>query len=350
MKFGVVSELLSDISFQDKKNTMQVTMIPRNKIIKNSRNGYAITGIEELAADIKRSGLAQPLEVMELPDGTYRQITGERRLTAIDQLITSGNWTGDIPCIVRDLAEYDLPLSDNAKEMYAIIRTNRFNRRMSDADLMFEAQEWEKIIKELRKNGVTELPIGRDENGNDINIALEGRTREIVSQTMQVSNGQLAKINFIKTHGIPELEEAIREERLSIAVAYQIAAMEKDEQKALMEAYQDGKIEATQVASFQKEKFMEESEEETAEETSILEPASVSEGEELAMNLDDSSAQNDSENMYDLDVVLYIRQEMEEKYVSLCEDKNIPEIQKLRQKIIVDALEHYSSYLLSDKR
>ena len=78
MKFGVVSELLSDISFQDKKNTMQVTMIPRNKIIKNSRNGYAITGIEELAADIKRSGLAQPLEVMELPDGTYRQITGER--------------------------------------------------------------------------------------------------------------------------------------------------------------------------------------------------------------------------------------------------------------------------------
>lgn len=232
-KFGVVGELLSDISLDAKEKSIRITWIPRKQIEKNKKNGYSIKDVNALAADIKDTGLAQPLEVLAVGNG-YRLITGERRLTAIDSLIESGDWKTDIPCIVKELEDYDLPLSDDSKEMYAIIRTNRFTRNKSDADLMFESEEWTKIVQELKAAGKTVLQLGTDSNGNEVAIDLQGRTREVVARTMGVSNGQMAKVEFIKNHGISDLQEAVRDERVNIATAHQIAALDSADQEELL--------------------------------------------------------------------------------------------------------------------
>lgn len=247
MKFGVVSDLLSDVSLEKKSGVQEIVWIPRGQIRKNKRNGYAIGDIDGLAADIKHGGLAQPLEVYQTKDGMYELLTGERRLTAIDQLIADGDWNADIPCLVRELSDYKVNLSDEAKELYAIIRTNRFNRTKTDSDLLFEAMELKKIVEELRKNGEKELWFGEELSGG---IELSGRTREIVGKALDISNGQVAKIEAITKNGILEVLEAIREQRMSIAAAYLLSMIEKTEQEAFMALHTTGKIETSSVRNY----------------------------------------------------------------------------------------------------
>lgn len=257
MKFGVVGNLLSDLSLETTRNNrLEITLIPRSEIRKNTRNGYEISNVEELAADIKESGLAQPLEVLALEDG-YRLLTGERRLTAIDRLIASGDWDMDIPCVVKELEDYDLPLSDDAKEMYAIIRTNRFTRNKSDADLMFESAEWTKIVQELKAAGRSELQI-TPEDGAEQEINLQGRTREIVAKTMNLSNGQVAKMDYIRSHGSAELMQGIEQGLVNIATGYQIAGWEQEEQHAFFEQYKGKLVDAKKIKEYLNDKKIKE--------------------------------------------------------------------------------------------
>lgn len=252
MGFGVVSELLSEVSIQQQHTTMQVTWIPRGKIVKNVRNGYHVGDISALAADIKESGIAQPLEVLQLEDGNYRLITGERRLTAIDSLIASGEWNEDIPCLIKDLEDYELPLSDEAKEMYAIIRTNRFTRKMTDADLVFETREWTKIIQELKKSGHTVLQLADNSEEEDAAVSLKGKTREIVARTLKISNGQVGKIDYITAHGVQDLQDAIQDGFVNIATAYLVAGMSREAQDIFMDTYRGKKIEKQDVENYKK--------------------------------------------------------------------------------------------------
>ena len=93
--------LLNEASKNLAKNNMEITYIPRDEIYKNPKNEYSISDIENLADLIYVMGLREPLGIK--PEGSgYKLIEGERRLTAIDKLITDGKWEGDIPCIIRE--------------------------------------------------------------------------------------------------------------------------------------------------------------------------------------------------------------------------------------------------------
>lgn len=238
MGYGVVDDLLSTVSRleQGMDNSIEITMIPRSQIEKNPRNDRSINGIDELAQDIKMCGLEQPLVVYQLEDGDYRLLTGERRITAIDLLIELGNLPCPeecyLPCVIKDLEEYDLPLNDELKEKYAIQRTNRFNRNPTDADIMKDYREWKEIITALKAEGYEEFVVGKDEENKDIKQSLKGRTREIAqkSMAMHVSTGQLAKYDAVEKKAIPEVIEAIEQNRLTIAVAEKVSSLEPNAQ------------------------------------------------------------------------------------------------------------------------
>lgn len=302
MGFGVVSELLSDISFNQNNSPMQISWIPRGQIIKNERNGYQASDIEDLAEDIKKSGLAQPLEVLALEDGRYRLLTGERRLTAIDRLAASGVWKSEIPCIVRELEDYDLPLSDEAKEMYAIIRTNRFTRKMSDADLMFETQEWTNIIRELKKTGCKELTVGTDLAGKEVKVSLHGRTREAVAKAAGVSNGQLAKMEYIKKNGIDAVQEAIKGGRLKIAAAFTLASMPKEQQEEFLQMHSEGNIRSEDVMDYQSQKTTAEHGDIRQSEDTV--PADTSPEENMEMYISDILTENVEINLASIEQTL----------------------------------------------
>ena len=52
--------------------------------------------------------------------------------------------------MIKNLEEIDLPLSDEAKEQYALITTNKEARKYTDSDRYIEVMAWKKIIDELR--------------------------------------------------------------------------------------------------------------------------------------------------------------------------------------------------------
>ena len=59
---------------------LKVVMIDRKNIIVNPDNHkiYVIGDVSRLKEDIKTNGIRQPLEVVDLEDGNYKLIGGER--------------------------------------------------------------------------------------------------------------------------------------------------------------------------------------------------------------------------------------------------------------------------------
>lgn len=225
-RFKVGEGLLSDVSRGSV--LMKITNIPRDKIKKNPKNKYSISGIPSLAESIKQYGLVQPLHVAPAEEGKYLLLGGERRLTAIDLLIEDPEvkeWTEDtlVPCVVKGIGDVRLDLSPENKERYAIITTNKEGRVYTDGDIYMEIQEWKKIIDELREKG-TEYISRYDDDGNESQIPVRGeKTREILAQTVGISRGQVNKFETVSNKGSDGLKNALLNGNITVAVAEKAA-------------------------------------------------------------------------------------------------------------------------------
>lgn len=236
---GTGAGLLNEASKNLAKNNMEITYIPRDEIYKNQKNEYSISDIENLADLIYVMGLREPLGVK--PEGSgYKLIEGERRLTAIDKLIADGKWEGDIPCIIREKelkVNLDI-LSDEEKEILEIAGTNAGQRKYSEADYLFEVEKLEPIYKKLKASGIGEFTYESD-TGEKITQSLTGKkSRELLAERLNVSPAQVGKISKVANSGTEELKEAVKDGTANIAVAAEIAAMEKEDQKRLIEQHQ----------------------------------------------------------------------------------------------------------------
>lgn len=236
---GTGAGLLNEASKNLAKNNMEITYIPRDEIYKNPKNEYSISDIENLADLIYVMGLREPLGVK--PEGSgYKLIEGERRLTAIDKMIADGKWEGDIPCIIREKelkVNLDI-LSDEEKEILEIAGTNAGQRKYSEADYLFEVEKLEPIYKKLKASGIGEFTYESD-TGEKITQSLTGKkSRELLAERLNVSPAQVGKISKVANSGTEELKEAVKDGTANIAVAAEIAAMEKEDQKRLIEQHQ----------------------------------------------------------------------------------------------------------------
>ena len=156
-------------------------------------------------------------------------------LTAIDLLIEDESvteWTKDtlIPCVVRGKDAVKLDLSDENKERYAIITTNKEQRIYTDADRYMEIQEWKKIIQELREKGIDAIPGMEEET---INIKGE-KTRDILSKTTGMSRGTVNKFEKVTNKGSDALKDALLDGKISVSVAEKATELNEEEQKKLV--------------------------------------------------------------------------------------------------------------------
>lgn len=251
--------MLGDDLLDDKSRDivkLKISNIERKKIKKNPKNNYSIDNIEELKESIKNYGLAEPINVRRLEDGNYMLLGGERRITAIDMLIaddTVEDWNEYtlIPCVVKDLDKIKLPLSDENKEKYAIITTNKEARKYSDADKYSEMQAWKEIIEELRLKGVESIT-GEDENGEKNKIQIKGeKTRDILANATGMSRGQVQRFEKVHNNADPDLLNAMLDDNISVGVAEKAASMLKSsEQKKLAEESKHTKIKPSDVEKF----------------------------------------------------------------------------------------------------
>ena len=238
---------------------MRIVNLDRNKIRKNSKNNYSIKDIDSLAESIRIYGIASPLNVKKINDNEYMLLGGERRITAIDKLIedpTVPEWNEDtlIPCTIKDLDKIKLPLSDEAKEQYALITTNKEARKYTDADRYIEVQAWKRIIDELRANGVDTIKM------EDQSIQIKGeKTRDILSRTTGMSQGQIQRFNKVENNATTELINSMLYDQTSIGVAARAGEiLTPDEQNSPSEPSRTQKVAPADVENFKEEEVKEE--------------------------------------------------------------------------------------------
>ena len=252
-RYKLGSELLDEQSKDIVK--LRISNISRDRIKKNPENIYSIERIDELKESIKNYGLAEPINVKELEDGSFMLLGGERRLTAIDELIadeTVPEWNEYtlIPCIVKDLNTIKLPLSDENKEKYAIITTNKEARKYTDSDKFKEIKAWKEIIKELRSNGVDVIKKGGNADEEEITIKGE-KTRDIVAKATGIPRTQINRFEKVEKKAAPELLNAMLDNNISIVTAEKaVDSLNAYEQKKLVEASEEGKISPADINKF----------------------------------------------------------------------------------------------------
>lgn len=109
-------------------------------------------------------------------------------------------------------------------ERLAVIQANRF-RDKSDWEKMREALDTEEIIKELK------------------NLAgLKGQTRDIVRETIDVSNAQFGRYKNIINHLSEDLMAEFEDGGINISVANAAASLDPDYQKQAYEIFMKNKI------------------------------------------------------------------------------------------------------------
>lgn len=208
-----------------------IKMIDINEIAPSRNNFYEISDVELLADDIEREGLKHNLVVVKDSDtGFYEVKSGHRRLAAIKLLINEKRRTSTkIPCYVDGE-------KSAAESQFDLIMLNATQRKYSDADLMHEYENLTQTLKAL----------------NDVGKGIGGRMRENIARILNVSNGQVGKLDNIRNNAVSEVREAIKSGEMSISTANEIAKLAPEKQKEVVEKKPD--ITSAEVKQMQEKK------------------------------------------------------------------------------------------------
>lgn len=213
--------ILSDIkavagdSFAD-----SIKMLPINQLHENSDNFYDISDLDTLVDDIDRQGLKTPLYVVPNDNGEFTIISGHRRKAAVQELINRGKYgTDKLPCYIGSR-------KSEAETMLDLIMLNATTRVISDAETIKQCEKLEEIFKQLEVDGKK----------------VQGRMRDKIAATLNVSPAQVGKVENIRHNAIDEVKTAIDEGKMSISTANEIAKLEPEKQKDLIEKKNPEKI------------------------------------------------------------------------------------------------------------
>ena len=214
-----ITEFVKSVPNRDTSRE-QIDYIPLEKLLPDPDNFYSMAGIEELAANIETAGLQQPLRVyvnQEIPD-CYTILSGHRRNSALQLLAKDDpeKW-GTVPCIVeRD----NVPIE--ARKLRLLL-ANRDTRKLTSADLDRQAADMEKYVVALKEQG----------------YRFPGRLSDYVAQCLSTSKTKLNRLKIIREGLIPEWRIMWEAGEINDSVAYNMAHLDKQEQKIYAGFYHD---------------------------------------------------------------------------------------------------------------
>lgn len=177
----------------------QIEYIPLEKLREDPNNRYELNGIDELAANIEMLGLQQPLEVRPDKDqpGYYIVTSGHRRRAALKLLDEK-----EVPCIVVK------PMNSAALQELRLIFANSDTRRMTPAELAWQAQRVKELFYQLKAEG-HEFP---------------GRMRDHVAAVLQMSKSKLGRLEAIQNNLKPAgLRKAFELGQINEGTAYELS-------------------------------------------------------------------------------------------------------------------------------
>lgn len=174
---GDFAKTLQNVPDSGTTGPERIEYIPLADLHEDERNFYALTGIDELAANIQLCGLMDPLRVRKTEDG-YTIVSGHRRFAALRLLAAEDDKFSSAACIIETS---DTP---TALQELRLIYANSDTRKMSAADVGKQAERVEALLYELKEQGM-EFP---------------GRMRDHVAEACKISKSKLSRLKKINDH------------------------------------------------------------------------------------------------------------------------------------------------------
>ncbi|MFF8989997.1 ParB/RepB/Spo0J family partition protein [Streptomyces sp. NPDC014983] len=184
--------------------TLKMRQIRRNP--NQPRKTFNEEALTELADSIKAHGLLQPIVVRKVDEGGYELVAGERRFRANEM---AGNITIETKIL---LTEGDAEISD----MDSFKKAMAENLNREDMLPLEEARGFKKVLDE-------------EEDADPASVA------KTFSKSVQYVNQRLALLCLR-----PEIQTAVDLGHIGTQAAVQIAALSRDNQKAVFEDWKKG--------------------------------------------------------------------------------------------------------------
>lgn len=253
-KFSISQGMLNSVSQNVKKaneieakNNFNVQYIDIKDIERNKKNFYEIVNVDELAEDIKMNGLNHNLVVRKLDNGKYELISGERRYTALTQLVEQGNEIfALVPCKVIEANDIDSEI--------ILIQANAQTRELTEIEKLEQVKRLTELYKTKKKNG-EKIP---------------GKIRDKIADDLKLSPTQVGRYERINKNLIPELKEILENGNLTIANASEFSSLSEDNQKVILEII-NNKVEISKEEATELKVKLKKLEQEKADELKRLE-------------------------------------------------------------------------------
>ena len=225
-----LTQLLNSNSREVNKNeeeemetlNFNIKNIDIDHIVSAKENFYSVDDIDNIKQSIELLGIEQNLIVERIDRDNYKLVAGHRRYFASKALVEEGKEKFRIlPCKVKTKSE------DNALlNKLTMVMTNSTTRELSDWEKMKQSIEVEEIINSLKK-----------ENN------IKGRTRDLLSEILNISSSQLGRYKAINNNLIDELKEEFKNNNINYSVAYKASQLTKEYQlKAFIKLQEEGSI------------------------------------------------------------------------------------------------------------
>ncbi|WP_456392986.1 ParB/RepB/Spo0J family partition protein [Persephonella sp.] len=171
--------------------------------------------VAALAENIQAYGLAQPIVVRRLPDGSYERIIGYIRIKAFEYLKRDR-----IPAVILDV--------DEETALALMISENAQREDLNDYDKLMSHLEYLSFILDMEKEDVIRLArkIFNYISGNIKELSPEERKKgQLIEKTLQKLSGTNLRtfIERLKILNVaPEIKEAIRKHGWSYSLAIEV--------------------------------------------------------------------------------------------------------------------------------
>lgn len=218
--------------------------IDHDDIIRNPLNEEEIKDIPELKTSIiTAGGILHNIVVLPEENGKYMLLAGERRWTAVGELIDEGyDKFRKIPAHIKsldDMSPEALQMSEEWRIKYLIVTSNIENREdKTEAATYRRYLQMKNLYDEWKAAGVKP----------------PGKIRELIAEEMHVNPRTVAKFEQVSKNATEEIQNAVKEGDITISGAMELAKTPKEEQTAVLEKAREEKQKQIESATDDKEK------------------------------------------------------------------------------------------------
>lgn len=261
----------SPLEHNDTSEKFETVQISINNIVPSPNNFYSIEEekLKGLKDSIELLGLKQNLVVKKIEKNKYEIIAGHRRYLAMKKLYEEGNLNFEyIPCKVED--------DDYIKNELELLMTNSTTRELSDWEKITQANKLKELLTEYKKKE-----------------KLLGRVRDIISDILNTSPTQVARMESISKNLVEEFKDELKEGNIKISVAHELSKLPEEKQQEIFEEHENKKEITIKTV---KEKENEEQEIEVLEGQITVEEALDITEDDLKVNTEEVTVEGENYN------------------------------------------------------